>query len=133
MTAAVSTLYDPGVKSAPGAGVFFCTIPSASLSQAGEYRIRAQICYTGAALGAPEQSVANVGNVGLYLGNTLQVSAGMPAVSGILLPFQFLVVLDGSTSVQLGAIAAATASVLYWGILEADFLGHTGSANEFSV
>jgi hypothetical protein len=133
MASVLSTQYFSGSASAPAAGTAFCTIPAANLRRVGVYRIKAQVCYTGAALGAPEQTVgATPGNVGLFLGATNAGSIGMPAVSGVFMPFSFTAELDGLSLVSLNSIATPTASVLYWGILEADFLGSQGGLGEFT-
>jgi hypothetical protein len=132
MASVLSTQYFPGAVSAPAAGTAFCTIPAANLRRAGVYRIKAQVAYTGAALGAPEQTVgATPGNVGLFLGAANMGSIGMPAVPSVFMPFSFTVELDGLSLVSLNSILTPTAAVLYWGILEADYLGSQGGLGQF--
>jgi hypothetical protein len=109
-------------RSAPPAGGTVVSFAAGTPAAPGAYKLRVYAGYVSGTLGAPEQATAG-GNFQLFLGNSQIGNTNdgflgvMPTVGVLQGPFDFDITLDGNTSISLAANQAASAAVIYRGVM----------------
>jgi hypothetical protein len=106
-----------GVATAPGANGIL-TGATITTPPQGTYLVRANCFYVA---GTP--AAADDNNIQIREGSTLIARVAMPRAINVMGVAQAYVTVDGATSITLNAIGAATAGVVYSGVIIAERAG----------
>lgn len=125
MAGIISSISNQGsLAGGQGANQTIVQLTGAVLTQPGVYRVRAYVTY-GSGPGAADAS-----NVKLVCGTSSEVLP-MAAVAGPYGPYEFKVMVDGSTLISLQTATAGPSVAAYTGMLVAEYLGRNGQLAKY--